>query len=542
MMPRRSLISLWNWSIGRSRAFWLIWLVAMRNEPKGSTPKSGRPTPRRVRSASYQISSLLFLRFLGIIYLIAFVSLWVQIDGLVGSQGISPAVSFLEAVDKQLGADAYWRVPTFFWLGCSDFALHLVCGIGTFFSAVLVFGLLPPFTCLLLWGLYLSLVSITGVFLGFQWDNLLLEVGFLAIFLGPMRIWPRVGRHWKPSPIILFLLVWLLFRLIFSSGVVKMQDEPFSPNTWKALTALTYHYETQPLANTVAWFMHQLPEWFQKFSVVVTFICQLGIPWLVFGPPVMKKIAFCGILFLQLLIVATGNYCFFNLLALSLCLLLLDDKLLLACSPRRYIRRVAHGRRRKVAWIRNIVIIPVAIVVGATSLTIMVDLLTGRAYQIQRKFPVTKYISPFRSINGYGLFARMTTERPEILVEGSNDRQTWIAYEFKWKPGDLSQRPLQVAPHQPRLDWQMWFAALGSMDRNPWFLNFLHRLLEGTPEVLALLKTNPFPDSPPKYIRAVMYDYHFTNFEERNDTGDWWKRDKQRMYCRPISLESFRKR
>lgn len=330
---------------------------------------------------------------------------------------------------------------------------------------------------------------------------------------------------------------------MFLSGVVKLTS---GDETWRNLTALTYHYETQPLSNWIAWYAHQLPLWAQKASCALMFVIELGAPFLVFMPRRLRMGGAAALALLQVFILVTGNYTFFNWLTLALCLLLLDDFTLTKLLPRKLA--VFYGQPPTPAatppggwqrW-RWVAIAPLAVVIVSIS---VVQLWRPFGLPPSWMSPVTKvyqWLSPFRSINSYGLFAVMTKERPEIIVEGSNDGQEWKAYEFPHKPGDLQRRPSFVAPHQPRLDWQLWFAALGNVRQNPWFVNFCVRLLQGSPEVLALLEKNPFAGQPPKYIRARLYDYQFTSLEERRRTGAWWKRELKGEYLPSISLEMLR--
>ena len=534
--------------------------------------------PLRTEACSFFLASWLFLRLVGVTYLVAFTSLWLQIEGLAGDHGILPAREFLDLVRGSARfsgfLERFLAVPTVFWTGCGEGALHAVCALGALFSILVMIGLAVPVALLALWGLYLSLVSVCGDFLGFQWDNLLLEIGFLAMFLQPFRLRPSLARDWVPSTAILFLVRFLLFRLNFSSGVVKWRTEnPSEPNVWTDLTALLYHYETQPLPTVFGWYAHQLPVWFQKTSVVVMFVIQLAVPFLLFAPRPLRLFASGALVFLQILIFITGNYCFFNVLTLALCLLLIDDRLMARILPSRLLKKGspathlpgnAHERPENefpgyggcmsaispveefqtARWRRTARAILVSAAFGlllVASLLQMGRTLRGRVEGFGPAAGFMRLIAPFRTVNTYGLFAHMTTSRPEIIVEGSRDGETWEAYEFKYKPGDLNHAPVWAQPHQPRLDWQMWFAALGSYRNNPWFVNFVYRLLQGTPEVLALLERNPFPDEPPRFVRAVMYDYHFTDFRERRETGAWWKRDNPRVYLPTVSLESFRR-
>lgn len=478
------------------------------------------------RATSY-FSKWLFLRGLGCIYLIAFLSLWVQIHGLIGSNGISPAEQYLEAVRQQIGTEGYYLVPTLFWLNPSDIFLHFLCAGGVLLSLVLIVGFFPTFTLAGLWVFYLSLVTVGQAFLSFQWDVLLLEAGFLAIFFAPLQLRETFTRASQPSTAFLWLLRWLLFRLIFASGFVKLASD----EVWRNLTALNFHYETQPLPTSLGWYVHQLPEGFQKASVIGMFAAELVVPFVIFAPRRLRTIGCIGLVGLQMLIILTGNYCFFNLLTIALCLLLIDDVTWKGLLTKRFMPAIRFIEQPPRRYKR------ICIAIVATLLLLLSGIRFGGQLFRETRFPDVAWIAPFRSVNTYGLFADMTESRPEIIVEGSNDRITWETYQFRWKPGDLTVAPKWVAPHQPRLDWQMWFAALqGSYQRTPWFLNFMGALLQGKPKVLQLLADNPFPDTPPRYIRATLYDYRFTDLATKRSEGTWWHREWKSIYCPAISL------
>ena len=478
------------------------------------------------RTTSY-FSKWLFLRGLGCIYLIAFLSLWVQIHGLIGSNGISPAEQYLEAVRQQIGTEGYYLVPTLFWLNPSDIFLHFLCAGGVLLSLVLIVGFFPTFTLAGLWVFYLSLVTVGQAFLSFQWDVLLLEAGFLAIFFAPLQLRETFTRASQPSTAFLWLLRWLLFRLIFASGFVKLASD----EVWRNLTALNFHYETQPLPTSLGWYVHQLPEGFQKASVIGMFAAELVVPFLIFAPRRLRTIGCIGLVGLQMLIILTGNYCFFNLLTIALCLLLIDDVTWKGLLTKRFMPAIRFIEQPPRRYKR------ICIAIVAALLLLLSGIRFGGQLFRDARFPDVAWIAPFRSVNTYGLFADMTKSRPEIIIEGSNDRITWETYQFRWKPGDLAVAPKWVAPHQPRLDWQMWFAALqGSYQRTPWFLNFMGALLQGKSEVLQLLAENPFPDSPPRYVRATLYDYRFTDLATKRSEGTWWHREWKSIYCPAISL------
>lgn len=488
-------------------------------------------------SGDYFLARSIFIRFIGLIYFIAFASLFVQIVGLFGENGILPVRPFLNAVAEQTGSARYFLLPTVFWFAKGDLALRAVCGIGMGMSIALVAGWAPVPSLAVLWALYLSIFSIGREFLSFQWDILLLEAGFLAVFFAPLQWKMNVGRQRPPSRLILFLFHLLLFKLMFSSGLVKiLSGDP----SWRTLTAMRFHYETQPLPTWASWFVHQAPLWFQKSSTVAMFVIELAVPFLIFSPRRLRYAAFWALAGLQVSIMATGNYGFFNLLSVALCLLLLDDTF----WPR-FVRRRLDERRRwsmdfpGAAW-------PRPLLVGVFSVVIFMNILTV-PYRFGLRIPWPSLIvragrvfRPLRLANNYGLFAVMTTERREIIVEGSMEGRNWKAYEFKYKPGDPARRPAFVAPHMPRLDWQMWFAALSTARQNPWFVGFCFRLLKGSPEVSALLRTDPFPNGPPRFLRARSVRYRFTTLSEWRTEGTWWKRGEERAYLPPISLNSFR--
>jgi hypothetical protein len=476
---------------------------------------------RSVLKPTYFAASALFLRLLGLCYLAAFVSLWVQIDGLVGARGILPISDLLDWARAQAGAERYWLLPTASWISSSDAALHLQCAAGVAASLLLLAGLVPAASAAAAWLVYLSLSVAGQLFLEFQWDILLLEAGLLAILLMPPSR-RRVGSGLAAPALSLFLLKWLLFRLMLSSGACKLVS---GDAAWRDLTALRVHYETQPLPPWTAWFVHQLPPAFQTASCLLLFFVELVVPFLFFAPRRLRLFA-CGMtILLQILIAATGNYAFFNLLTIALALLLVDDR----AFPERW-RNAAAATAGKGRWPRWIVVPAAGVLLVASSVPFMASL-GLRAAIPGPAIAVYRLLAPLRSANGYGLFAVMTRERPEIVVEGSEDGAAWRPYEFRWKPGDPLRRPRFVAPHQPRLDWQMWFAALGDYRSNPWLMNFLGRLLEGEPEVEKLLAINPFPDHPPRFVRAVLYDYRFTDAEERRRTGAWWKRELRGLYA-----------
>ncbi|MCH8242266.1 MAG: lipase maturation factor family protein, partial [Planctomycetes bacterium] len=481
--------------------------------------------------STYHLTRWLFLRLLGVIYLIAFASLAVQILGLVGSNGILPVAPYLDRVYNRLGSEAYLRLPTLCWFDSSDTMLRGLCFGGMAASVLLILRVTPTLMLIALWMLYLSLTVAGRVFLNFQWDILLLEAGFLAIFFAPLRLWPRLSTERAPSRIVMFLMCWLLFRLMFLSGAVKLT---YDDQTWWNLSALTYHYETTPLPTWTGWYAHHLPVWCHTISCAVMYVIELVMPFFIFAPRRLRMLAGFAIVFFMVLIGLTGNYNFFNLVTVALCLLLFDDRFLSRFFPRRVRAQVpiAPLPRRRTPW-RTVMLSVLAVFVVAVTTARGFDRFTRRTTLPKSVQRWLAPIRPFRSFNSYGLFRTMTTSRPEIVLEGSDDGRNWLAYEFHWKPGDLMRRPRFVQPHQPRLDWQMWFAALGNVQRNHWVVSLMQRLLEGSPEVLAFFEKNPFPEMAPLYVRAVLYDYHFSDPQTRSETGAWWTRKRLGLYARP---------
>lgn len=483
----------------------------------------------------------LFVRAMGLVFAIAIISLWVQIVSLVGQHGILPAHEFLDAVRSHFGVERLWLLPTVFWVNGGDVAIHVVCALGLMGSLVVLAGFAPAAGLLVAWAAYLSLLGIGQDFLRFQWDTLLLESGMVAILLAPWR-WRLRDAPPPPRPA-LCLARWLIFRLMFTSAVVKLSS---GDPTWRNLTALDYHYFTQPLPPWTAWYAHHAPEWFHKLSVLAMYCSEGLAPFLIWGPRRVRMTGAAVICALQLLIMATGNYGFFNLLTLVLCIPLLDDGLWIrnardepmACGV---TGATAPERLPTTPRARSRVSIPRTVIVSLIFLATLVPFAGAFKIDVRRVRPVAvlaRLVAPFYVANHYGLFAVMTKTRPEIIVEGSRDGVEWKAYEFRYKPGDVMRRPRMCTPHMPRLDWQMWFAALGDVRENRWFLVFCWRLLEGSPDVRGALAVDPFGDTPPKYIRATVYMYEFTTAEEREATRAWWKRTERGAYVRTLMLQN----
>lgn len=478
------------------------------------------------------LTAWIFLRVLGVTFFIAFFSLWTQIIGLVGAEGILPAQPALDSIRQNYGPLRYWFLPTLAWLNASDGALHALCAAGGLLSLLLVVGITPVASLAGCWALYLSLATVGRDFLSFQWDGLLLETGLVAMFLAPWRWRSRPGSDPPPSRIALWMLRWLLFRLMVSSAVVKLAS---GDPVWLDLTALQHHYETQCLPPWTAWYVHQLPPWFHKLSAAKMFAIEGLLPFLILAPRRIRFAAAALMAGLQLMIALTGNYGFFNLLALALCLLLLDD----GVWPWRWHRaRTGDDASPRLGRWAALVLRPALIVYLLLSLVPLLGALRVPERWMGPVPAVFRIVTPLRTVNHYGLFADMTTRRLEIVIEGSDDGAQWREYPFRWKPGDVTRRPAFMAPHMPRLDWQMWFAALSDVRQTPWFLPFCQRLLEGSPPVLGLLAGDPFDGRPPRYLRALVYDYHFTDAATRRASGAWWRRELLGLYCPALMIEN----
>jgi predicted DCC family thiol-disulfide oxidoreductase YuxK len=465
----------------------------------------------------YELVTFLFLRLFGLITLSAFISFAVQAQGLIGSRGILPLSELVDALAPRFGPDRFVLMPMVFWLNDSDLAIQAVCWAGAGLSLLLVLNLLPSVSLVLIYALYLSLLYAGQTFMTFQWDTFLLETAVVALLM----TFNRTTGVW--------LARWLLFRFMFMSGVVKLISG--DPN-WRNLSALSYHFLTQPLPTPLAWYAANLPSGVLQGATEAMFVVELVLPFLIFCPRRLRFIAAFGILLLQGCILLTGNYNWFNLQTMLLCLPLFDDAALRWILPARLLGLMPAGAQAP----RRA---PTIVVNAAAALMVALSLV-----QMDGRFggdppapavAIVDAFEPFHIVSPYGLFAVMTPTRNEIIVEGSDDGVQWREYEFRYKPGDVNRRSPWNIPHQPRLDWQMWFAALDDAQRLPWFSRFLERLLENEPSVTALLKTNPFPDKPPTYVRAELYEYTYAG---SNAAGRWWNRRLAGLYFPKARLKA----
>jgi hypothetical protein len=479
---------------------------------------------RRGASRSHRRVRRLFLQAMGGIYLIAFTSLVRQVRGLYGSRGILPMRELFAAPRlAAMGRERYRRVPSLFWLNASDTALVWGCRAGQVLAVAVMVGLAPQAALLGLWALYLSYVSAGRDFLSFQWDTLLLEMGLLAALTAPSGLRPGLGRY-EPTRVEVLLWRMLVFRLYFGSGVSKLQS---GDETWRELSACAYYYETAPLPTRGGWSAHHLPPRLHALSTLTVLVLETVGPFLAFAPRPLRHLAFWLFSGLQGLILATGNYGFFNLQSAALGLWLLEDTGLPGHRAR------ASSGEPLPPW-RQLLGGAVAVPLLALGVSEVLARFGLPRRSVRAVDWLQQQVQPLRVVNPYGLFAVMTVRRPEILLEGSEDGETWRPYTFRYKVGDPERPPRQVAPHQPRVDWQMWFAALSSPPG--WLMAMVARLLEGSPDVLSLLEDNPFPERPPRYVRAVLYDYRMARPAARRETGAWWERERLGLYLPPLSL------
>jgi hypothetical protein len=471
------------------------------------------------------IVRLIVQRSLAAIYLIAFLVVLRQFKPLLGEKGLEPVPEFLKSV-------TFSEAPTLFYWHYSDRILEITGWIGIALSAAALLGVsetaplwVSVAVWLTLWVLYLSIVNVGQTFYGFGWESMLLEAGFFAAFLGP--------AHMEPSLVPVLILRWMLFRTEFGAGLIKIRHD----RCWRDLTCLYYHYETQPLPNPLSWYFHRLPKWIHRGSVLGSHFVQLIAPFGLFAPQPVSSIAGVFIIFHQFWLIVSGNYSWLNWLTVVLGLTAFSDSVITAAIP--VIVPYAEARS-------TIFDALMAAIAGATAF-----LSAPPVMNLFSKNQLMNYsYNRFHLVNTYGAFGSVTKERYEIVIEGTDapalsSEARWEEYEFKGKPGDPRRRPPQVAPYHLRLDWMIWFLpfsltvtrrGLHGIDYRPWFLRFVRKLLEADRATLKLLRRDPFGGKRPTFIRAQLYQYRYTTWEERRETGAWWTRTKLDVYLPPVSL------
>jgi hypothetical protein len=489
------------------------------------------------RPPGYLAARWLFLRALGLIFFSAFYSLLFQIRGLIGPRGILPAQEYLVQVARVLGSGRFWYAPTVFWWSASDRTLLAVCIIGIIASACLAVNICPRGALAICLVAFLSFISTAQDFASYQSDGMLLEAGFLSLFFAPAGWRPRSGISDPPSRASRFLLIWLMFRIYFESGIVKILGR--DPE-WRDFTAMDQYYQNGPLPTWIAWYAHHLPHGFHAATAILTLALELVVIFGVFLPRRSRIILFCVITPWQIGIILTSNYAFLNYLVLVLGFLLLDDEFLARILPlglhfaatpvssdTASFDAPVGGR----GWHRSLRLWVQAVFLSWIFYATSALLIFMFAPQAALPRAPVLALEPFRIANDFGLFAVMTRERYEIEFQGSRDGQSWTAYPFRNKPQDVHAPPRIYAPYQPRFDWNLWFASLGNWRQYPFVLQVEQRLLVGEPDVLALFAGNPFPGKPPERIRVVLWQYWFSDWKEKHEQGIWWRRDQIGIYA-----------
>ncbi len=509
----------------------------------------------------------IFLRALAAIYFSAFYSLLFQIKGLIGPDGIFQAKDYLAAVARSFPSTRYWYAPSLFWLSSGSHMLMAVTWIGLAASVVALLNLWPRFSFFVCFVCFLAFISASGEFANYQSDGMLLEAGFIALFFVPRGLFPGLGGGSPPSRASLFLLQWEWFRIYFESGIVKLlSGDP----QWRGLTAMDEYYQNGPLPTWIGWYVEHLPHWFQAASAAGTLVLELAIVFMLFFPHRLRLICFLIVTPWEIGVILTANYTFLNYLVLSLGFLLLDDKTLLRFVPSRY--RPTHpanvavesnqvGREerehslhlvdesntaevktsdkaiaaRMSAHFRAIRLAATAVMLSWIFYNTTAEMILLLFRNVPLPTAPIAALDPFRIANQYGLFARMTNGRYEIEFQGSNDGENWTAYPFRYKPQALNEAPRIYAPYQPRFDWNLWFASLGDWREDELVPVTEERLLSNDADVLSLFKSNPFPQSPPRYVRAVLWQYWFTTEDEKRRTGNWWRRELLGIYAPEVT-------
>ena len=508
----------------------------------------------------------IFLRALALIFFSAFYSLVYQVTGLIGPNGILPATNYLAAIAHSTsGLERLWFAPSVFWIRSTDHALLLVCWIGMAASILLFLNFWPRMMTAICFIGFLSFIGVLQDFASYQSDGMLLEAGFLCLFFAPRGLRPGYGAFSPPSRACTFLLLWEWFRIYFESGMAKMLG---GDPEWRHLTAMYEYYQNGPLPTWIGYYVQHAPNWFHWLTALATLVMELGIVLMLFLPRRFRIVCFFIVTAWEIGVILTANYAFLNYIVLALGFLLLDDKFLVRIAPRKWFKkyrimvamRAEDAREAKTGVAQSQKpssdFAPTPRVLGmtvsgmcfawvfyATAMQLIwmwAPNFPMRNYSVQKavQWPVEK-IEPFRIANQFGLFGVMTRGRYEIEFQGSNDGgKTWTPYRFRYKPQAVNEAPGIYAPYQPRFDWNLWFASLGNWRQYTFVLGVEERLLEGSPEVLALFQANPFANGPPQEIRCVLWQYWFTTFAEKRQSGDWWKRKFIGLYAPTLEREA----
>jgi len=485
-------------------------------------------------SESYWLTRFVILRWLGCVYAVAFLAAAKQILPLIGSHGLLPVNAFLERVQSALGSTSagFVRVPSLFWFAHSDAMLQLAAWAGFALSCVVAGGYANAIVMATLWALYMSVVHVGQDWYGYGWEIQLLETGFLAIFLCPLldgRPFPKR----EPPRVVIWLFRWLIFRIMLGAALIKLRGD----SVWRDLTALNYHFETQPIPNTLSRWFHFLPRWMLNAGVLFNYFAELVAPWFAFYPRIVRHLAGAIMVAFQFTLILGGNLSFLNWLTIVPALACFDDSFWSKLFPRALTNRViAAAQSAQPNKPMQVAVWVVAVIVGVLSVQPVVNMISPR--QI-----MNTSFDPLDLVNTYGAFGSVGRQRLNVVFEGTDAevpdaRAVWKAYPYKALPVELNRTPCQIAPYQPRLDWQMWFAAMATPNQYPWTLHLIWKLLHNDPGALSLLGQNPFPAKPPRYIRAVLYRYEFA--PPGNPEHDWWKREELGLWLPPLSAEDPR--
>ena len=479
--------------------------------------------------SSFWLTRIVLFRLLGIVYLCAFLVAALQGPALIGPGGILPADEFLRRVHAHFegsGGSAFFHLPTiFWWTGFSPRSLAAVAWTGVAFSALLAAGFANALTLFVLWALYSSIVNVGQLFWGYGWEILTLEGGFLAIFMAPLLDLRPLPSRTPPPTVILWLLRWLTFRVMFGAGLIKLRGDP----CWIDLTCLAYHYETQPIPNPLSWYFHHAPLWFHKGGVLFNHFAELVAPVMLFGPRRARLAGATVIVLFQVILILSGNLSWLNWLTIAVAVAGFDDASLSWCFRRRTRERArTRAAASRLSMARGGAAGVLAVLVGYLSIDPVFNMISPQQV-------MNTSFDPFHLVNTYGAFGTIGRERDEIVLSGTTEEDigpstVWLEYEFRCKSGDPRRRPCIVSPYHERIDWQMWFAAMSVIQREPWLVRFIQKLLDGDPLASGLLARDPFRGSAPRYIKADLYRYEFT------DGGDaWWRRTFLGPYLRPVA-------
>lgn len=486
------------------------------------SPRPGGP--------SYWLTRFVLLRWLGLVYVAAFLSLALQVLPLIGSHGLQPAATFLEraALYYKSPLSGFLHFPSLFWLHLSDAALLGLAWLGVALSVVVMLGYANGFMLTILWMLYMSFVHIGQEWYSYGWEIQLLETGFLAIFLCPFLDGHPFPKR-PPPALVIWLFRWLGFRIMMGAGLIKLRSDP----CWRDLSCLDHHFETQPIPNPLSWLLHFMPRWFHQLGVLWNHFIELVVPWFSFGPKHARHIAGILLVSFQVILILSGNLSFLNWLTIVPFLACFDDSFWRRVLPRALTDRADRAAENaRFSRTQTILVPALGVLICILSIAPVLNLISSN----QR---MNTSFEPLDLVNTYGAFGSVGSVRNEIIFEGTDDdaitdHTTWKAYEFPAKPGDPNRRPAIIAPFQPRLDWSIWFAAMSSPRQYPWTLHFTWKLLHNDAGALSLLANNPFPDAPPKWIRAVRYHYEFA--PPGDASGAWWKRTEQDLWLPPLSV------